>query len=374
MSGPRFAHTATWTQDNEIVVIGGAAGTGGLLPTVGLSSIEVYDPVANSWTTKGATLSAPRAGHTATLLGDGRVLIFGGFTPGSAAVLPVEIYNPLTGAVTALPAPPATMNVGRHEHTVTRLFDGRLLIAGGRSIVNGALFADALIYNAQGIPQAAVGMDQTRAQHAATLMGNGHVLFTGGVGGIGVAPFESFTTTVAVWSPTTNFFTPVDSLIAGRGDHTATAGGSGSVYVIGGRNGSPLGNNFLIDLEFYSFSNSVPFIPQVATSTASTTNMVSIDFDVEDEDGDGGYASCRYRETSLLPGVTDWHQCTISSQVMPGGAVVAPPTFMIIPGANSFIWDFTSDGVPAGTQVEVEVLPVGCVLGTPKRMVVETTL
>jgi hypothetical protein len=61
--------------------------------------------------------------HTATLLQNGLVLIAGG-VPG---VPDAELYNPKTGAFTAI----APMILGRYAHTATLLKDGRVLIVGG---------------------------------------------------------------------------------------------------------------------------------------------------------------------------------------------------------------------------------------------------
>jgi N-acetylneuraminic acid mutarotase len=50
---------------------------------------ELYDPVTGSWTAT-ATMTVARAGHTATLLPDGRVLVVGGEGGGTSA----ELYDP----------------------------------------------------------------------------------------------------------------------------------------------------------------------------------------------------------------------------------------------------------------------------------------
>jgi hypothetical protein len=52
---------------------------GGLGASSTLSSVEIYDPAAGTWSTSTASLATARKFHTATLRGtDGRVVIVGG--------------------------------------------------------------------------------------------------------------------------------------------------------------------------------------------------------------------------------------------------------------------------------------------------------
>jgi N-acetylneuraminic acid mutarotase len=77
--------------DGKIYAIGGILVTKELLSTV-----EVYDPVTDTWTTKSPMLTA-RAGHAAAVV-DGIIYVFGGGThtadPGGYSV--VEAYDPAT--------------------------------------------------------------------------------------------------------------------------------------------------------------------------------------------------------------------------------------------------------------------------------------
>ena len=60
-------HTATLLPNGQVLVAGGATNTG---------IAELYDPATGTWTTTGR--GRARQDHTATLLSDGRVLVVGG--------------------------------------------------------------------------------------------------------------------------------------------------------------------------------------------------------------------------------------------------------------------------------------------------------
>ncbi len=74
-------------------------------------------------------LSIARAGHTATLLSDGRVLVAGGYTYNGKALSSAEIYDPTSARWSTA----ASMHHARSRHAATRLDDGRVLVAGGYS-------------------------------------------------------------------------------------------------------------------------------------------------------------------------------------------------------------------------------------------------
>lgn len=118
---PRAYHAAVRLADGRVLLAGGE---GGALR----ASAEIYDPATGAFSPAGA-LSAPRSEVEAVLLGDGTVLVAGGIeAPDFAAVDVVERWDPATGAFSTLPARLSSPRTGL---SLTRLGDGRVLIAGG---------------------------------------------------------------------------------------------------------------------------------------------------------------------------------------------------------------------------------------------------
>ena len=95
------------------------------------------DPGTKAWTPAGG-MQYPRTGPTVTLVSDGRVLVAGGnareaslFEQGEEELIAfTEIYNPATNSWSLGP----DIQVRRTEHTATVLLDGRVLITGGIGI------------------------------------------------------------------------------------------------------------------------------------------------------------------------------------------------------------------------------------------------
>jgi len=73
------------------------------------------------------SMGEARGRQTATLLGDGTVLIAGGYNL-QAPLASAELYDPASGLFSAT----SSMNTARWRHTETLLEDGHVLIVGGQ--------------------------------------------------------------------------------------------------------------------------------------------------------------------------------------------------------------------------------------------------
>ncbi len=109
-----------------------------------LSATELYDPVANTWSSAGTLLTA-RLLHTATLLPGGKILFAGGVAPNppgpSAPTNSVELYDPASNTSSVA----ASLITARDYHTATLLSDGVVLVVGGIDN-NGTALSSSELY------------------------------------------------------------------------------------------------------------------------------------------------------------------------------------------------------------------------------------
>jgi N-acetylneuraminic acid mutarotase len=124
MPSARVFHTATLLQNRLVLVTGGDL-TGGISAT---AIADVYVPAMNKWTRLPKNMLAARMFHTATILGNGQVLVVGGqSTLGGSPVASAEVYDPATATWTSA----SSLGIARVGHTTTLLGDGAVLVTGG---------------------------------------------------------------------------------------------------------------------------------------------------------------------------------------------------------------------------------------------------
>ena len=235
-------HTATLLPNGRVLVVGGAYYDSTLWVTVYLSSTELYDPATGKWTMADA-LATARAYHTATLLPNGNVLVAGG--DNSNALSSAESYDQATVAWT----PTGSMGTARGESpTTTLLLNGKVLVTGGMGYVGYSWYhiSSAELYNpATGTWMTTGPMNIARSDHTATLLPNGRVLVVGGQ----TTDYSPIANS-ELNNPTTGTWAATGMLATGRAGHTATLLPNGKVLVAGGYSGAndyPLGSAELYD-------------------------------------------------------------------------------------------------------------------------------
>lgn len=201
-------------------------------------AIHVFDP-AHSTVTRAATIpfSLPDASFVALL--DGKALLIGGFYRMDRGI----VFDPMNNSVVAT----QSLSTPRVWPSVTRLADGKIMIAGGRTTNTCATqLAKTEIYDpATGAFSSGPSMLQRRFHHSATLLANGRVLIYGGLGNAAGAPDSSSVyalDSAEIYDPSTNSFTYTHTpdgqqtyMWWSRSEHTATLLKNGSVMLCGGR-------------------------------------------------------------------------------------------------------------------------------------------
>lgn len=263
MGSPRFEHTATQLTNGKVLVTGGFGvasrdSEGERVPPPALDSAEIYDPATRTFMPAGKMNSA-RAGHTATLLLNGKVLITGGQS-NSDALPSAELYDPATGSFT----PTGPLGTARIGHTATLLSDGGVLIAGGSGA--DAVLASAEIYNpATGSFAPTANMGTPRTRHTATRLSDGRVLVAGGYDGTTDAAKAD------IYDPSTGSFAPTGAMRIAREGHTATLLPDGSVLIAGGSSLAEI----LASAEIYNPATS-SFAPTANMTTPRTGHTATL--------------------------------------------------------------------------------------------------
>jgi hypothetical protein len=208
MSAYRYWHALAVLPDGRVLAAGGAGSAG--------ASADVLDPLTGTWTQTGA-LTRPRGNAAAATLADGRVLLVGGKDDANVGHLDAEIYDPATGTFAPTAGAPT---VDCTDGTATRLLDGRVLTVCGKG--------SDLFDPGTGTFTQVRNNGVFRDRHVALLLPSGKVLVAGGP-----------TATSELYDPATGQFSATGSLPGWRVAPSASVLPDGTVVLAGGWNGSP---------------------------------------------------------------------------------------------------------------------------------------
>jgi N-acetylneuraminic acid mutarotase len=220
----RYNHTATLLQNGTVLVV---AGCNASIATGALASAELFDPATGVWSPAGS-LATRRTEHAAVMRADGRVIVAGGlYEDGSLThwARTAEMYDPATGLWSSA----GLMTAARAGASASLLPNGKVLVAGGIT-TDRSFLTSAELYSGSSW-SATASMSAGREFHGATPLPNGKILVTGGWGGTGypssLGSAELFDSSSPSWSST-------GSMSVARSAHTSTLLPNGEILAVGG--------------------------------------------------------------------------------------------------------------------------------------------
>jgi hypothetical protein len=238
--------TATLLADGKVLILSEPAA-------------EIYDPITNTFSLTGSMVAIDEggfwgkpteiSGRTATLMANERVLIAGGepayYDTGDFPLSRPELYDASTGAFTAT----SSMHAARAGHAATLLPDGTVLITGG--LVNDFYNATSLaeLYSPSSDTfSSELNMTVSRGFHRATRLRDGRVLITGGLN-TGSNPYPGYQTLASAELYTPAVLVPDEVVTDLQFDRMNVAAGSSYSVKLSGSN---LTSQTFFDVRFTS--------------------------------------------------------------------------------------------------------------------------
>ncbi|MEW6744931.1 MAG: hypothetical protein AB1486_19430 [Planctomycetota bacterium] len=246
MARARAGHAASLLPDGRVLISGGSADFSDAYQFIVTSTetTEIFNPATLSFTA-GPNLAEPKVGHSSTALLTGNAIVAGGYSFFLLFGIPVpqisdqaQLYNYSPGGAGSFGSE-RTMRAGRLAHSATLLGDGRVLLvagAGGSNPLDPIALSSAELYDPGSNGFSNTGsLTGARATHSGTLLPDGKVLVAGGIVGSITAPVSI--DTAEVWNPATGTFHAVGNLNTTRSTHDAILLADGTVLLVGGAGG-----------------------------------------------------------------------------------------------------------------------------------------
>ena len=225
LTDARYSHGSVLLQSGRVLTVGGLSTRG-----------ELYDTATGTFTPTTGSITLFRDGLTATTLYDGRVLITGGGQIFPATTRTAELYDPATQVFTltdslgdSIPAQAR----GRRYHTATLLGDGRVIVVGGEGVANSVLYRLRSAESYSPISETFTVLAspaRARGRHTASLLPNGRILIAGGQTNF----VDTGDPQAEIYDPTTNTWANTGVMVSARNEGTATVLADGRVLLTGG--------------------------------------------------------------------------------------------------------------------------------------------
>lgn len=268
---------------------------GGQSPTGPVNRASIFDPHTGAIIPLSSRLHQARTWHTATMLPDGTVFVFGGIGSNGQVLASGELFNPENQTFALLPD--VCCLSARAHHTGTLLTDGRMLIAGGVGVNNQTLASAELWYYEDSSGSKLPDLTLARRSHVATLLEDGKVLIAGGTNARGDSASGG-----DLFDPSTETFSSLKSAQIGSIIPSSTPFLAGSL---------PLHDSVNVDTDrIISLRFSKPLRPEtVSIETVTLSGPKGIET-IKIVVAEGGMLAFITPEADLLPGST--YQVTIN--------------------------------------------------------------
>lgn len=268
MESGRAGHTASLLGSGQVLVAGGEASRGADSPA--LSSASLYDPATNRWQAA-ANMDTGRTNHVWAALKTGEILLAGGESgrgAGATVLNTASLYDPKTNTW----RPAAPMSVPRTRFTANALADGTVLVVGGVTTDGRALDSAERYDPATNTWQPAGVIPAGRSSHCTTTLPDGRLLITGGESSPSASGQRNLLSNAGIYDALAKSWTPLADMGSARARHSARVMPGGKVLISGGNMGTDPGQAVsaeVFDIQAGKWQTVKPLTTDRASHTAS---------------------------------------------------------------------------------------------------------